>query len=66
MIHLILTITAIIFFSFRAHTQEVRANQLEVELENCKQNEIHLVCELSKAKQELRVIQANRNSDTPC
>jgi len=66
MIHLILTITAIIFFSFRAHTQEVRAKQLEVQLDTSKQNELHLICELSKAKQELRVALTDKNNDTPC
>lgn len=50
MLTLIVAIIAIVFFSFRAHEQEVRANQLEAELAAYKANEQRLICELKELR----------------
>lgn len=57
MISLLVAVAAIIFFSFRAHEQEVIANQLESQLDSYKRNEVRLQAELTGVRLALKHVQ---------
>ncbi len=56
MIVLLIAMTAILFFSFRAHEEEVRANVLESRLDAYMRNEVRITDDLIKTQQELRKV----------